>query len=175
MDRVVQEGVMLRQRMIARLELAGVPIPEVAVELNRQDGGVGGWSLDTVLYLTGRGAEGTPSERDAMASQYGCIREEVSHPSMIDVDAQLKENMSTALSTMRNLMHDEDPKVRLQASKHMLSMNGADATTIERRIVEIRMEPKLEAALVGLSNWIKPSSRLDRLLEQSTQDDTPGD
>lgn len=173
MGRVVRDGILLRQRMVARLELAKIPMPEIAVELNRQDNGVGGWSLEGVLYLTGRGTDGTPSEREAMATQYSLIREEVSHPSIIDVDTQLKENLSMALSTMTALMGDPDPKIRFQASSKVLSLNGTGDVT-ERKIVEFRVEPKLEAALIVLSQWIKPTSRLDRLLLESSQDDAAG-
>ena len=171
MDRIVQEGLMLRQRMIARLELQGIPAPEIAVELGKQDGGKGGWCLENVLYLTGLGTEGTAAEREDMRARYSLIREEVSHPSMIDVDTQLKEGMSTAISTMRELMTNEDPKIRLQASSKMLSMNGADSTTIERRIIELRIDPKLQDALSALAQWTKPKSRLDTLLLDSVPDD----
>lgn len=172
MERVVREGLMLRQRKIARLEQAGFAPPEIAVELGRQDDGRYGWCLENVLYLMGMGDD--EKGKAEMGEQYRRIREEVNHGSLIDVDAQLKENMALALSTLSTLMADPDAKIRLQASKTMLSYNGIGETTIEKKVIEIRMPAKLQDALVALANWKAPDSVLDKLLLDSASNGTEG-
>lgn len=167
LDQIQENGLILRQRMVARLQVKGLQPEEIAVELFRATGD-DSWTLEVVLYLIGQ--NGTNEERRQMLEQYEAIREEVKSPELVDIDTQIREMQALGLSVLRSLMESGDEKIRLQASRDALRLGGTDATTVEKKIVELRVDPKLEGALSALANWQKPQSRLKGLIEADVID-----
>ncbi len=167
---VNDRSVILRMRRIARLELLGLDVTDIATELSKLGES---WQIATVARLMGVSSGMTPAERTAFRRKYELVREEIQQAKLLEVENEILEMRSLSVTSIKQFLNDNyGTKEGADMALKMIRASGVGGD-IDRKIVEHRMSEETVAALKLLAQSPIPEGRLHLLVEANSGAEDP--
>ncbi len=160
---VEMNGIMLRMKAIARLDLLGMDVQHIAVELSKSNAS---YSIEVVNRLMGLDQAQDEEGRERLRSLYSKIRSEAEDSSILQPDRELEDLQCLAISAVKaGLEAAMGSPAGVELGLKALKAVGVGNETTQ--VVEYRMDEGTREALLAMRDYRKPSGGLARLLDES--------